>query len=221
MTSRRRLGQRNSTTRAAILEAGAKILLEEGVTGLTSRRISQKAGIKSQLVHYYFRTMEDLIITLMQRGGDEVLRGLARAAASDEPLQALWELELGARSSALIAGLAALATYRERMRAEAVRYAEHGRGMQAEAIARYLELRGIQPPVPPIAIAFLMSAAARQMVFEQARGMSLGHREAASAVENWLRRLTAKGKLPDQTSRPSQRGLKTKSSKRASRPAKG
>jgi TetR/AcrR family transcriptional regulator len=210
MGSRRRLGQKNSATRAAIVDAAAKVMLAEGATALTSRRISQKAGIKSQLVHYYFRTMEELMITLMQREGDEVLKSLARAAASDKPLQALWKLELESRSSALIAGLLALAKHHERVRAEATRYAELGRGMEAEAIARHLELLRIEPSIPPIAIAFVMSAVARQIVDERARGMSLGHREVALAVENWLREITAK----------SRREPKMKSSKGVSRAAR-
>jgi hypothetical protein len=173
--------------------------------------------------------MEDLIVTLMQRQGDEVLRSLARAAASDEPLQGLWKLELESRSSALIAGLLALATHRERVQAEATRYAQLGRGMQAEAIARHLELLGIEAPIPPIAIAFVMSAVARHIVNEQARGMSLGHLEAAAAIENWLRQITAKANRkpsrqsgasnlsPDDTGLPSQRRLKVKTSRRVSK----
>jgi AcrR family transcriptional regulator len=211
MASRRRLGRGNSTTRAAILEAAAKLLLAEGASALTSRRISQQAGIKSQLVHYYFRTMEDLIVTLMQGAGDEVLRSLARVAASHQPLQGVWEHALESRSSELVTGLLALARDHERVRAEAIRYAEQGRGMQAEAIARHLEVLGIEPPIPPIAIAFLLSAAARQMVEERARGTSLGHREAASAIENWLGQIAAK---------TNPHSKKSKSSKRVSNPAR-
>jgi TetR/AcrR family transcriptional regulator len=217
MASRRRLGQKSSTTRAAILDAAAKVLLADGATALTSRRISQRAGIKSQLVHYYFRTMEDLIVTLMQREGDEVLRGLARATASGEPLQRLWEHALESRSSALVGGLLALARQHERVRAEALRYAEHGRAMQAEAITLYLERIGLEPPIPPIAMAFLMSAAARQIVEERARGTSLGHRETASAVEDWLRQITAKTGQSARKSQRSQHRIKKKSLKRASK----
>jgi len=210
MASRRRLGQKSSTTRAAILDAAAKVLLTEGATALTSRRISQRAGIKSQLVHYYFRTMEDLIVTLLQREGDEVLRGLARVTASGEPLQRLWEHALESRSSALVGGLLALARQHERVRAEALRYAEHGRAMQAEAIALHLQRLGLEPPIPPIAMAFLMSAAARQIVEERVRGTSLGHSETASAVENWLRHITSKTRRP---------APKSKSSRPRSKPA--
>jgi TetR/AcrR family transcriptional regulator len=211
MAARRRLGQNSSATRAAILEAAAKVLLDEGVTKLTSRRISQKAGIKSQLVHYYFRTMEDLTVALMQREGDEVLRGLARAAASDEPLRAFWQFELESRASTLIIKLVALAAHRERIGAEAVRYAQHGRGIQAEAIARHLELRGVVSPIPPAAITFLMSAVARNLLHEQALGMSLGHREVVQVVEEWLRHM----------SRQLHSRTKATASKRTSKAAKG
>jgi TetR/AcrR family transcriptional regulator len=230
MASRRRLGQHNSATRAAILEAAAKVLLEEGVTKLTSRRISQKAGIKSQLVHYYFRTMEDLTVALMQREGDDVLRGLARAAASDEPLRAFWQLELESRASTLITKLIALATHRERIRDEAIRYAQHGRGIQAEAIARHLELRGVAAPIPPTAIAFFMSAVARNLVHEQALGMSLGHREVVTVVEEWLSHMSqqllsrsqaAADPRADLPGRSNQRMPKTNASKRAPKASQG
>jgi TetR/AcrR family transcriptional regulator len=145
MAARRRLGQEDSTTRAAILDAAAKILLAEGVSALTSRRISQRAGIKSQLVHYYFRTMDDLIVTLMQRAGDEVLRALVRVVSSDEPVQRLWELKLSSSPSELMSGLASLGKSNERLRAEAIRYSEHLRGMQSSLIAGVLERARLNP----------------------------------------------------------------------------
>jgi TetR/AcrR family transcriptional regulator len=192
MAARRRLGQRNSKTRAAILEAAEKILLDEGATALTSRRIAEKAGVKSQLIHYYFRTMEDLIVTLMQRAGDEVLTTVAGVTASDNPLQGLWKVALESTSSAMVGALLVLAADYERVRAEAIRYAEQGRVMQTEAIARHLKLRGLAPPIPPVAIAFLISAAARQAVQERAAGLSLGHSETVTAIESWLLQFTVK-----------------------------
>lgn len=209
MAARRRIGQSNSATRAAIVDAAAKVLMEEGATALTSRRISQKAGIKSQLIHYYFRTMEDLIVTLMQRSGDEVFRSLVRVTTLDNPMQGLWKLALESRSSAMISGFLALAAQHERVRAEAVRYAEHGRAMQTEAITRHLQQLGLEAPIPPVAIAFLICAAARQMVEERASGTSLGHRETELAIEGLLRQFAAPAskaaKRVTKTTRPRKR----------------
>jgi TetR/AcrR family transcriptional regulator len=190
MTSKRRLGLENSVTRDAILEAAAKVLVEEGVAALTSRRVSQRAGVKSQLVHYYFRTMSDLMVAVVRRAGDEALKSAVRAAASLEPLRTLWELDTKARASTVYLELAALGKQDEQLNAEIVRYAEQGRAFQAEAIAQHFAVHGATTPIDPLAAAFFMSAAARLLVRERASGMSLGHREAEAVIERWLSALS-------------------------------
>ena len=56
---------------------------------MTSRRLGGRAGVKPQLVHYYFRTMDDLFIALFQRRADRGLEYAAQALDSDRPLRAL------------------------------------------------------------------------------------------------------------------------------------
>jgi hypothetical protein len=90
---------------------------------------------------------------LMQRAGDEVLRALARVVSSDEPVQRLWELKLSSSPSELMSGLASLGKSNERLRAEAIRYSEHLRGMQSSLIAGVLERRQIEPTISPMSIA--------------------------------------------------------------------
>lgn len=230
MASRRRLGLENSATRDSILEAAAKVLVEEGVAALTSRRVSQRAGVKSQLVHYYFRTMGDLMVAVIRRAGDEALKSAVRAAASLEPLREIWELESKARASAVYIELAALGKHNEQIREEIVRYAEQGRAFQAEAIDQHFKVQGINVPIHPLAAAFFMSAAARLLVRERASGMSLGHREAEAVVEKWLLELSNANKrssrsastdnaTADQHVRPLPRPRKRKS-KRISKASK-
>ena len=60
----RRFGLENSKTRTHLLDAAEQLMREEGYAAVTSRRVAAKAGLKPQLVHYYFRTMDDLFIAL-------------------------------------------------------------------------------------------------------------------------------------------------------------
>ena len=46
---------------------------EEGYAAVTSRRVADAAGLKPQLVHYYFRTMEDLFLEVFRRRAEEGL----------------------------------------------------------------------------------------------------------------------------------------------------
>jgi TetR/AcrR family transcriptional regulator len=189
MASSRRLGSKNSATRAAMIDAAAQVLKEKGFAGLTSRHVAQRAGVKTQLVHYYFRTMDDLTVALARKIGDEAIKGLARIAASDDPLQKMWNVEAHIKESVLAMEFVSMAMHHEAMRDEVVRYGDQARSIQAEAIAQYLDRKGITPPIPPIAIVFLLGAARQLMVRERALGMSLGHREVLAVANHWLRQL--------------------------------
>src|SRR5580693_6739527 len=56
-----------ASTREAILAAAETIMTEEGYAAVTSRRVAEKAGLKSQLVHYYFGTMDELFVAVYER----------------------------------------------------------------------------------------------------------------------------------------------------------
>jgi len=193
MASKRRLGSEDSEMRAAIIDAAAQVLQEEGFISLTSRRVAERAGLKPQLVYYYFRTMDDLVVAVVRRGGDYGLSRMARALASKNPVRAIWEQESDGRFAGLAMELLALCVHHESIQAEVVRYAEQARRLQAEAIAHYLELRGKKSPIPPLAVATLVAAVGRLLMREKACGMSLGHREIDQVVEDWLGRLSFEG----------------------------
>src|SRR3546814_658709 len=101
MASERRIGSEDSETRSALLDAAQKLMLEEGYPGVTSRRVAATAGLKPQLVHYYFRTMDDLYLALFRRGASLNLERQARALASEQPLRALWEFSSEPAGAAL------------------------------------------------------------------------------------------------------------------------
>src|SRR5258708_37148964 len=86
MTSARRIGAPDAKNRGVLLDAAEQLLLEDGYAAVTSRRVADRAGLKPQLVHYYFRTMEDLFLEVFRRRAEEGLRVLATALASPQPL---------------------------------------------------------------------------------------------------------------------------------------
>jgi TetR/AcrR family transcriptional regulator len=194
MPSPRRLGLKTSATRTALIEAATQVIREEGHAALSSRRIAEKAGLKPQLVHYYFRTMDDLVIAVVHRSGDEVLKRAARSVTSDEPMRALWELATDIKAALFTMEMVAMANHHEAIRAEAVRYGEQYRTITAEAIARYLELRGIAPGISPKAVTLIMTAIGGLLMREKILGMSVGHQEVENLVEAWLVAFTAKNK---------------------------
>ncbi len=71
MTSARRIGAPDAKNRVLLLDAAEQLMLEEGYAAVTSRRLASKAGLKPQLVHYYFRTMEELFLEVFRRRAEE------------------------------------------------------------------------------------------------------------------------------------------------------
>src|SRR6187399_1014731 len=69
--SSRRIGAVDSKTRAQLVDAAEALMVEEGYAAVTSRRVAAKAGLKPQLVHYYFRAMDDLYLEVFRRRADE------------------------------------------------------------------------------------------------------------------------------------------------------
>lgn len=190
MATRRRIGAPDARNRGVLLDAAERLMLEEGYAAVTSRRVAGRAGLKPQLVHYYFRTMDELFLELFRRRAEEGLRRQAEALSSPRPLRALWEFSTDPAAVALTVEFVALANHRKELRAEIARYAERFRHAQAEALAALAGRYGIDPEeFPPIALSMLMTSVSRVLVMEEAAlGMSAGHAEAVAIVERYLRR---------------------------------
>jgi AcrR family transcriptional regulator len=169
--------------------------------------LASEVGVSNQLVHYYFRTMDDLFLSVMRRNADINLRRLLSALASEEPLRALWELNSDPEGARLAVEFIALANHRKVINAEAARHAEQLRALETEALARILSDWGIdQDAIPPVSLSLLMASLPRTMVMERAIGVSLGHTETAALVERYLSRFRSTPKTGRQArKRPSPR----------------
>jgi AcrR family transcriptional regulator len=189
MSTTRRIGAEDSATRTALLDAALELMLEEGYAAVTSRRVASRAGLKPQLVHYYFRTMDDLFLALVRRGAEQNLARQAAALTSPQPLRALWEFGNDPTGTMLSMEMSALANHRKAIRAELASYAERFRQLQAEALTGVLEGYGVDADeLPPAAVLVLLTGISRLLALEEALGMSGGHAETRDLVERYLTR---------------------------------
>lgn len=189
MSPTRRIGAEDSATRHALLDAAQQLILEDGYASVTSRRVAAKAGLKPQLVHYYFRTMDDLFIALVHRGAEQNLERQARALESPTPLRALWEFCSDPAGATLTMEFSALANHRKAIRSEIAAYAEQFRKLQTESLAMIIKRAGIpSKELPPGALAVFLTAISQIVVIEEALGVTSGHREAKALVESYIAR---------------------------------
>ena len=166
-------------------------MLEEGYAAVTSRRVAAKAGLKPQLVHYYFRTMDDLYVETFRRRADENVGRLERAIAADGSLRQLWQLNADPRGAALTIEFVALANHRKAIRAEIARYAERFRAAQLDALAAALESHGVDEVMPPIVALLLMTGVTQMLAIEQALGVTAGHDTTVAYITDAIARIEA------------------------------
>ena len=190
MTSARRIGAPDAKNRGVLLDAAEQLMLEEGYAAVTSRRVAEKAALKPQLVHYYFRTMDDLFLAAFRRRAEEGLEAQAQALQSPQPLWALWRFSTDPAATAITMEFVALANHRKALKAEIAYYAERFREEQQKALSTVLQRYEVEPgQVPPLVWSVLMTSVSRVLVMEQALGMSAGHAETVDFVERYLHRL--------------------------------
>jgi TetR/AcrR family transcriptional regulator len=183
----RRLGAPDAKNRTVLLDAAEQLMRDEGYAAVTSRRVADQAGLKPQLVHYYFRTMDDLFLELFRRGADRMQHYHQLALNSPQPLWALWELNTDAAGTAMTMEFIALANHRKTLRAEIARYAERFRTEQIRTLTAAMERYDVPfEEFSPTVLMVLMTGATQVLVQEQLLDMTAGHEETLTFAEKWL-----------------------------------
>jgi AcrR family transcriptional regulator len=184
----RRFGTEKSLTRTLILDTTEKLIVEEGYAAVTTRRVAERAGLKAPLVHYYFKTTDDLLVAVYRRGAEQSLQRHAEAMARDDLLQALWEVNADPERTTLALEFMAMANHRKFIREEIARYAEQIRAIQVVALNRHFRERGMaEEPFSALTLSVMLASVARALVMESGVGISLGHAETRQAIEELLR----------------------------------
>lgn len=187
MASARRIGAPDAKNRSALVDAAEQLLIEEGYAAVTSRRVAEKAGLKPQLVHYYFRTMDEVFLEVFRRYADQGIEAHRRALESPQPLWALWRFGINPAASRLTMEMAALANHRKELRAEIARYAEVFREQQREAFVTALQRHRVLPDeVPPVVWSILLTGVSTVVMMGEALGVTAGHAETLEVVERYL-----------------------------------
>ena len=196
MAANRRIGLEGSKTRMLLLEAAEQIMLEEGYAAVSSRRVASQAGLKPQLVHYYFRTMDDLFVALLRWRFEQVHARYAEALVSDNPLRAIWEVCRNGEATPLLVEFMGLANHRKVIASEIAAYSGRAREIQVEAIDRFLKQRKLQTTLPPGAAASVLTAIAMYIRDQLSIGLTEGHADIEALVEHWIDWIEALPRIP-------------------------
>lgn len=181
-------GRRESAARAALIEATAQVMLEEGYAAATSRRVANRAGVKPALVHYYFPSMDDLFLAVLREGAEANLARQREALAADEPLRALWRLN-STHGARLFMEFIALANHRKAIRSEIAAYAERFGDAEQELVTAAMTAHGVDlEEFPPVVMSMIVTSLARIVLLERGLGITRGHAEAEAFIGRYLDR---------------------------------
>lgn len=175
----------SSNSRDLLLDAAEALMRESGYAAVTSRQVAAKAGLKNQLVHYYFRTMDDLFLAAFHRLANDIIDRQDAVESVDRPLRAMWVLLTDSRYRLLISEFVALGNHRPVIRDEFIKFGDRLREKQIDIMARVLERHHLPEfPWSPAFAAILLHSLARFLAAENELGVSAGH-AAAMGVVDW------------------------------------
>jgi len=90
--------------RIAFLDAAERLLIEEGRGGISTRRLAREAGLNHGLVHYYFGSVENLMLAVFERFTDRLVERQRTMYAAEVPFLEKWRTAMGFMEDDLAAG---------------------------------------------------------------------------------------------------------------------
>lgn len=78
----------DSDTERRILDAARRVFTRRGSAGARMQEIAEEAGVNQALLHYYFRTKDQLSLAVFREAAGRLFPGVMRIMASDAPLEA-------------------------------------------------------------------------------------------------------------------------------------
>ncbi|MBL7501431.1 TetR/AcrR family transcriptional regulator [Frankia sp. CNm7] len=190
MTEPRRRRAATEEKVARVLDAAEEIMLREGHAAVTSRNVAERIGIGAPLLHYYFPTVDDLVVALLRRRSGRVVERMEAALASSRPLQAWWDLASDPRGTALFIEFLAAANHRPALKAEMGEVAREVRRTQMAVLDKILPEYDLDPEeFPPALIAATMQGLALGLVADEVAGYETAHKQARAAMSRLVARL--------------------------------
>jgi AcrR family transcriptional regulator len=187
---------RRETATTALLDAAERLLIEVGHAELTTRRVAAEAGVNHGLVHYYFGSMEELLLQVLERFTDRLIERQTTMYEADVPFLEKWRTAMRWLDEDVEAGypkvwweLQAMAWNHPEMGERLARVDGVWRGLLRTYFARALDEYAIDFPLE--ATVSLVMAFNRGVQIEQLSGIHTGHRELLDWIDGWLEERTA------------------------------
>jgi AcrR family transcriptional regulator len=180
-----------SAAEEALLDAAERVLVNAGYAGITTRRLAEEAGVNHGLVHYYFGSVENLLVRVLERFTErQIARQREMYAAPDVPFLEKWRTAMRYLMSEDFAyekvwyELQALAWNRPELQERVERVNGEWRAVLTEAFAESREHYGIEMPLD--ALVSLVITFNEGIILERLSGITEGHQQLLDWIDQWL-----------------------------------
>jgi TetR/AcrR family transcriptional regulator len=189
-----------SATAEAFLDAAERLLVQIGHAAISTRRLAAEAGANQGLVHYYFGSMDELFVQVLERFTDRLVARQREMYAAEMPFIEKWRAAWGFQQDDIEAGyskiwmeLQALSWSRPELRPRIAHVNSEWRGVLREAFTDAAREYGLDEDEFPVEALVAMTMTFGQgYAIERLEGIEEGHAELLAWVEQWLEGLEAK-----------------------------
>jgi TetR/AcrR family transcriptional regulator len=181
----------------ALLDAAERLLVSEGYARISTRRLAREAGVNHGLVHYYFGSMEELFVQVLERFTARLIARQRAMYVADVAFIEKWRTAWRFHEEDLAAGypkiwheLQAMAWNEPGLQERLVRVNREWRAVLREAFARAREEYGIATERSPLdGVVALVMMIAQGAQTDRLLGIRDGHAELLAWIDGWLQSL--------------------------------
>jgi AcrR family transcriptional regulator len=174
----------------ALLDAAERLLVDVGYAGITTRRLADEAGVNHGLVHYYFGSIENLLVQALERFTERLIARQRELYSADMAFVEKWRTAMRYLVSEDVTyekiwlELQALAWNHPELRDRLARVNTEWRAVLTEAFAEPHRELGITMPLDAL-VSLVMTFNIGIMV-ERLGGIERGHGELLGWIDRWL-----------------------------------
>jgi AcrR family transcriptional regulator len=184
----------------AFLDAAERLLVEVGHAGITTRRLAGRAGLNQGLVHYYFGSLDEVLVQALERFTGRLIERQRAMYEADVPFIEKWRTAMQYLEEDLAAGypkiwleLQALGWNSPRIRSRIALVNAEWRDVLTEAFEKAAGKYGLdQRQFPLDAMVSLVMTFNQGMELERLSGISKGHEQLLAWIDEWLETLEDK-----------------------------
>src|SRR5215213_9511110 len=183
-----------SATAEALLDAAERLLVEVGHAGISTRRLAAEAGANQGLVHYYFGSIDEVFVQVLERFTERLIARQREMYAADVPFIEKWrtawrfqEDDLESGYSKVLMELQALSWNRPELRPRIERVTREWRSVLRGAFEQAAREYGLDEREFPVdALVAMTMTFAQGYALERLEGIDEGHGELLDWIEGWL-----------------------------------